>query len=192
MELFKSRSHLNPSLIESKVSPGKKLGKPKLCQARVAKACRAGDCLIEPDRAKSRNSRYCRPCARRLKLDRNAAYKRERRSKVGWRAFLFEYSYSSDPEKAEAERKSDHREYMRAYRAWLAFLRATKLSLTGAELRQFRCEFIKAARAILAESLTVSESRRKAVRAGVNSRPILDSMVLSQRGSETVSRLANS
>jgi hypothetical protein len=169
MEHLKSRSHLNPKST-SKVSleiriPGQPSSQTprNRCQARLTVSCRNGDGLIEPDRAKLKSALYCRPCARRLKLNRNAAYKQQKRSEVGWRAYQNSYVQCTSYEDPDTYRKHQHREYMRAYREWLRFARSVNLSPADEEFRQSRNQFIKAWCATPAPYRVAKKKRSKTV-----------------------------
>lgn len=116
----------------------------RLCEARLTVECQRTGGRLDPARASRTTTRYCRGCAYRLKLNRNAAYKRRKRREMGWRAYYYEYAQFPTGVDLEAERKAEHRDDMRARRAYAKHCREVNLSLTKAEERVYRRDFINA------------------------------------------------
>lgn len=85
---------------------------PRICQARVSRACEMRSGLLELFRV-HRTTRYCRDCSPIVRRRRSAEWKRKKRRELGWRAYRDEYSTYVD----QAQERNYHREYMRDWRA---------------------------------------------------------------------------
>lgn len=116
----------------------------ELCAARLTPECQLAGGRIDPVRARSGNTRYCPACAYRLKLDRNAAYKRRKRREIGWRAYANANQQCPSYVPADTARKAEHASYMRAYRLFQKHWRESNLSLTEQRKRVYRRDFINA------------------------------------------------
>jgi hypothetical protein len=110
-----------------------------LCALQATPECRLAGGKIDAKRLRRSNTRYCASCAYRLKLDRNAANKRRKRREIGSGAYAESYS----PFLTERERKTAHRRYMRAYRAWRKHRSELFLVLSEPDLRAYRRRFVE-------------------------------------------------
>jgi hypothetical protein len=85
----------------------------RFCTAQLCSDCLGNGGRMDEKRCGNRNAKYCESCSQLIRKQQSAEWKRNKRARVGWRAYKEEYYPYAD----EQEEREYRRDYLKKWRA---------------------------------------------------------------------------